>query len=499
MPSASSMFRGTLPRPGVMHRRLRQAEDQYEDALARAAAKRAGVPHIPLDALETGGVEPPESGSLPEDVEECVAAAVAAGSGDIRFADVVSPHTPEEFFAAQAERPHPVVLRGAPDRFAGLVQWRDIDRIICSGRRDATRIRVNMDAQDIPFPLYSATPDLNRDPVAGTERPAIDERKLTSFLRQGATLIVNGVETSLGSVADLTDAFARATHNRATANLYASWQAVQGFATHWDNHDVFVIQARGEKLWRIHGITRGSPLATDLVDNGPAPAEPIWTGRLTAGDVLYIPRGWWHDAHGDPERNAASIHLSCHVVPRTGANILAWLKERMTEHELFRRELPLMAGDGPWLAHVEAIRGLLEQVLRDSTAQQWARQIKDEYRNRWTEQSGARIGSTLEPWRGTDWDGWRLRLRGREHASLRNGEDKAPALLTANGVALELDPYCLPLIRALAQAGSVTVGELKAMYPGRFDGTFVDEFVKELVTRGVAAAIAPLPVKSRFS
>lgn len=471
-----------------MNRRLRHAEDKYEDALARAAAKRAGVPHIPLEALETGGIEPPESGSLPQDIEECVA---AAGSGGIRFADIVSPFSPEEFFAAQAERPHPVVFRGPADRFGGFIRWRDIDRLVCSGRRDATQIRVVMDTQDIPFPLYSATPDLHRNPTAGTERPAIDERKLTSFLRQGATLIVNGIETSLGSVADLTDAFARATHNRATANLYASWQAIQGFATHWDNHDVYVVQAHGEKLWRIYGYTRVSPLESDLVDNSPAPAEPIWSGRLTQGDVLFIPRGWWHDAHGDPRRDGASMHLSCHVQPRTGANILVWLRERLTEHELFRRELPLMAGDGPWLAHVEAFRGLLESVLRDSTARQWAREIKDDYRKRWTERSGTRFGPTLEPWRGAGWDGHRLRLRGREHASLRNGEDKDPALLTANGVALELDPYCLPLIQALARNGSVTVGDLKAVDPGRFDGAFVDEFVKELVTRGVAAAAPP--------
>ena len=56
---------------------------------------------------------------------------------------------------------------------------------------------------------------------------------------------------------------------------------------------------------------------------------------------------------------------------------------------------------------------------------------------------------------------------------------------------LELDPYCLPLIQALARNGSVTIGELKAVDPGRFDGAFVDEFVKELVTRGAAAAVAP--------
>ena len=491
MPSASAMIRRTVRHTGVMDRRLRLTEDKYEDALARAAAKRAGIPWFPAGELETGVTECTESPAPPPAaIEECVAA--SGSTGDIRFADIVSPHSPEEFFAAQAECPHPMLFRGARDRFEDLVTWRDLDRLICSGRRDASRIRVVMDAQDIPFPLYTAVPEGRAYPTSASALPnAIDPRKLVSFLRQGATLIVNGVERSLRRVADLADAFGTATQNRATVNLYASWQSIQGFNTHWDDHDVFAVQVRGEKTWRIYGVTRVSPLKVDLDANGPAPKTPVWTGRLTAGDVLHIPRGWWHAAQGDPERGGASIHLTCHVRPRTGADILAWLKERLTDHELFRRELPLMAGDGPWLEHVEAFRDLLESALRDSTAPQWARQLKNDFRVHWREHSGTRFGPSLEPWREGDWNGYSLRLRGFEHARLQHDAERDSARLTANGVTLELDPWCLPLIQPLAERSAVTVAELKAVDPDRFDGGFVDDFVKELVKSAVVAPVAP--------
>ena len=512
MPSASAMFRGTRRHYGVMDRRVRKKEDEFEDTLARIAAKRAGVPYFKLDALQPDaspdgapggdaaetppdpdGRPPAPAGESPSPSGMEELTATSGKTRRIRFADIVSPLSPEEFFDGQAERSRPMLFRGPADRFEDFVTWRDLDRLVCSGRRDASQLRVVMEGQDLPFTLFAMT-----TPTDGLGNLSvqpdfrfIDARKLASFLRQGATLIVNRVNLSLDRVSELAQALEAGTQSTANINLYAAWKSVQGFRTHWDDHDVFVVQARGEKLWRVHGLSRVSPTRFDVEVSGGAPGDTFWSGRLTAGDVLYIPRGWWHDAQGDPDKHVATVHLTCSVRPRDGADILTWLKGRMTEHELFRRELPLMAGDDRWAAHVEAFCDLLESVLRESPAPELARRIRNDFRNRWTDRRGPRLGPSLDPWRTPDWDRYRLRLRGREHSALRRDGPEGAARLTANRATHELDPYCLPLIERLAGADSVSVAELKSLDPGRFDGTFVDDFARELLNRGVAAAIPP--------
>ena len=487
VPAARAMFRGTVRHTGVIDRQAHGPEGLYEEILARAAARRAGVPYLKHDALEGASDESTRAcESHPEPVEERTAADGA--TADIRFTDVVSPYAPEEFFAVQADRPHPVLLRGPADRFADLVTWQDLDRLICSGRRAASQVRVVLDGEHIPSPCFAVT---KAGPASGPFDQEIDDRKLISFLRQGATLIVDQAQRSLDRVADLAAAFERATCNDVAINLYASWQSARGFSTHWDDHDVFVVQVRGQKRWRIYGATRVAPLKFDVAAAGSAPKEPLWTGRLTAGDVLYVPRGWWHDARGDAAQGQANVHLTCSFRSRTGADILAWLRDRMTAHELFRRELPLLAGDDRWTEHVEAFRDLLESILREGTGAQLAQRLREEFRGRWTERAGPRFGSSLEPWRSGDWNDYRILLRGAPHAMLRRAEQEDSVCLTANGVKLELDPFCLPLIEPLAAGDTVTVAELKSVDTGRFDAAFVDDFIGELLSRAVVVAIAP--------
>ena len=61
-------------------------------------------------------------------------------------------------------------------------------------------------------------------------------------------------------------------------NAYLTPPGNQGFATHYDTHDVFVLQVDGRKRWRIH-----PPVLPDPLERQP------WGGR--ADEVAAPPTG----------------------------------------------------------------------------------------------------------------------------------------------------------------------------------------------------------------
>ena len=52
----------------------------------------------------------------------------------------------------------------------------------------------------------------------------------------------------------------------------------------------------------------------DVAPNPAPPTRPVWSGALNSGDLLFIPRGWWHDACIPEERDGeGSIHLTAQL------------------------------------------------------------------------------------------------------------------------------------------------------------------------------------------
>jgi lysine-specific demethylase/histidyl-hydroxylase NO66 len=124
----------------------------------------------------------------------------------------------------------------------------------------------------------------------------------------------------------------------AQTNSYYTPRRSQGFAVHHDTHDVFVLQVAGEKHWRVYDPLLELPLkrqrySKSLGEHGP----PVLELTLRAGDTLYLPRGWLHDA-------LTSETDSLHVT--VGVNIVTWadaLRAALAECEEdveFRGSLP---------------------------------------------------------------------------------------------------------------------------------------------------------------
>lgn len=425
----------------------------------------------PVTVLDAGAPNPPD----------------AAPGG---FARLVAPLSPSEFIDTHYAEKRPVLFRGEDGRFASLIGWDDVNALVSIDLLQP-RMRLVRDGNPVPL-FYCHAPRFGhgwRGHRPG-EIQTLDDRRLMTLLRQGTTLILNGIHEYHPPIGALADVLETALGVYAQINLYASWQATRGFATHWDAHDVFIVQVTGCKRWDLFGETRRFPMKRDAVPNTDAPIKAVWSEILRPGDVLYIPRGWWHDARTESlaaEEGMGSLHLTCSLLPITGLDLLEWLKGELAHHEVFRRELPLHPRAEASGAHFAELRDLIVAALDGDVAGQ----LRDHFHATWSERRRGTIGSYIEPWKSPDWSRCELRLRGARYAVIEHREAEGTIGLKADGYTWSFDPACMDMLAPLVEAGRVTVNELKTIASDRFPADFVDGFARLLVEESIVYAVFP--------
>ena len=463
----------------------RRMESRHALVRRQLAATRHAARAIGLSPQEA----PAGAAEAPVVVERtaCRSPRMDGAGGPPALDALLSPYTVEGFYRAQEARAQPVLLRGEAARFADLVRWPDLDALLATGKLDAASVRMVVDGTELAPILHAATMSETsghpRDKGAGR----VDGRKVRALAAEGATLVIDEADRHLDAVSALAEAFETALATWCRVNLYASWRTTRGFETHWDDHDVFVVQVQGEKIWRVLGPTRIWPTRDDTILDETPPEAPLWTGRLTAGDLLYIPRGWWHDAHVPAQGDGrGSIHLTCQVRTLTGQDVLAWLGEWLQPEARFRRPVPVWAGEEALAGYLAQMKTLIGTVLDRAEAGK----IAEELRARWTERSTPGLGAWAEPWKDPEWPRYRLRLLGRAHATCT--EEGETARLTANGWTHTLWIRARGVIGALMEREEADVETVREA--GAADGAepeAVEALLVLWVRQGVLRATAP--------
>lgn len=492
---ATDMFRGEAPNAGLVDRAVRAKEVAVRTFIAAGAAVEAASPELKakLRLKQQGGTA---DGAQPGDGVPSNPMTVLDAKGSTppgasvgRFARLVEPLSPPAFVDTYYAAKRPVLFRGDDRRFAPLVGWEDLNSLVSI---DLLRPRLKLVRDGVPIPLYHCeVPDYGfgwRPDRDGLN--SLDIQRLNALLSQGTTLILDGIEDVHPPIRQLADDMEVLLGGYVGINLYASWHATRGFDTHWDGHDILVLQVAGCKRWRIFGETRRFPMHKDVVPNSKAPTDAIWTETLHPGDVLYIPRGWWHDARVEDsaaEKGVGSLHLTCGVHACTGAGLLEWLKGKLAHHELFRRDLPLYLSEEKSRTHFAALRELIVSALDEDVT----RQLQDHLHGVWSQRRGEAIGSYIEPWKSPDWGECVLRLRGAPCATVAPDAATGAINLKAGGYTWSLDPTCTDLIVPLVESGGMSVGDVKAIAPDRFPADFVDDFARLLIEKGITHAVFP--------
>ena len=153
-----------------------------------------------------------------------------------------------------------------------------------------------------------------------------DAEKIAKFMNDGATIVINGFGRQSLRAAELRDQICDFTSEVTIGNAYISKGKSKTFGLHFDRHCVFVAQMLGQKRWKVYKPTFELPLNHQLSSNFKdiaPPTEVAFDDILNEGDVLYLPRGWWHEAStvdGEP-----SFHITYGVHTDRVYNYMKWV------------------------------------------------------------------------------------------------------------------------------------------------------------------------------
>lgn len=277
------------------------------------------------------------------------------------FAGFLAPFAEQRFIEEHFDR-SPVhikadgsSLREGKVDYATFLEWLDLVPQWQGGR-----LKMIMDSRPVAPDHYCVAREGAQGSIYRPDRALVE-----SMIALGASAVADGVEDISAEIRRCCAMLGRRFGAKAGANLYVSNSGVQAFASHCDPHEVFAVHCEGTKLWRIYRGRAEMPVQATLLTSqaeierakGPVALEVM----MEPGDLLYIPRGFYHDAIAQGGR---SMHLTFAVQPLYGIAVLDMLRDLALERPEMRRYLPPAEDSADLSARLDSLADELGSLLR---------------------------------------------------------------------------------------------------------------------------------------
>jgi ribosomal protein L16 Arg81 hydroxylase len=243
------------------------------------------------------------------------------------FEKLIAPTSPKEFFAEYWEKKPLLLHRQDPNYYGDLLSLRGLDRVLTT--QTLTR--------DNCF-IANATKQVSPEDFTYGDG-VVDTTRLFQQFAEGGTIVFNQLQSYVPSLMELCRSLERDLSTRFQTNIYTTPEKAQGFPTHYDSHDVFILQVHGVKHWLLYNTPielpfRGQPFRRDETPKGEVTQE----FDMHPGDMLYLPRGVMHDAQ---TREGETMHITLGALQTSWTELLleAVAKFAVTDVD-FRRALP---------------------------------------------------------------------------------------------------------------------------------------------------------------
>lgn len=249
---------------------------------------------------------------------------------------LLAPYTVDEFFERYYQRAPLHISRKAAAYYSQYFSLNELERVLygCELRtsdinivRDGTGSRPEMFVREKPNKTQ------NKEPISEIVNPD----RMSALFASGCTVVLDNVPKFSPSFASLTLGLSRALGCVTGANVYVTPGAGQGFGVHWDTHDTVIVQIAGTKHWRVYDSPLGLPLLHQYYDKKAHPVGEIALEmEMEPGDLLYIPRGFLHEARANDE---LSMHVTIGLYPSLWHDVVAEAINAASENDVELRRV----------------------------------------------------------------------------------------------------------------------------------------------------------------
>lgn len=242
-------------------------------------------------------------------------------------------------FASRYWSRQPLLTRAGDTDFTDLLDARGVDELVSIRGLRTPFLRMANKGDVLAASRFTRVGGSG----AGIGDQVADDKVLTE-LSAGSTLVLQALHRTWPPLVRFASALAAQLGHPVQVNAYITPPQNQGFAAHYDNHDVFVLQVVGGKRWTIHEPVLRDPSPEHKWEQhraevaARAAETPVLDTVLETGDALYLPRGYLHSAAALGE---LSIHLTVGVHPVTRATLLRELLDSTSTDPALRASLPL--------------------------------------------------------------------------------------------------------------------------------------------------------------
>lgn len=280
----------------------------------------------------------------------------------MKFADFIAPVDERRFMADYFDKA-PLHIKAAPesvDHRPLMDSSRFLELLEIVSQWQSGGLKMILDSRPVSPDHYCVT----REAAAGpTLRP--DRALVEAMMALGASAVADGIEDVSTEVRRWCAMLGQRFAAKAGANVYVSQSGIQAFASHCDTHEVFAVQCEGRKLWRIYEARAELPVqATLLTDQAlidRAKGSILMEAVMEPGDVLYIPRGFYHDAIA---QGGSSVHMTFAVQPLYAAGMLDMLRDLAIQRPEMRRYLASAEDEGALAAQLSVVANELAVLLK---------------------------------------------------------------------------------------------------------------------------------------
>jgi len=272
-------------------------------------------------------------------------------AGDFDLGRLLQPLSTERFFAEFWEKQSLLLPRHAPDYFASLLTEADLENLISNADLRFPAIQLSKGGGYLPPELYTRTLQQGEETVSGVANTA----KIAELYRQGATVSLPAIHRIWAPLGRLCESLQTQLDHAAHANVYITPGNAAGFTPHYDTHEVFVLQIAGHKRWSLYAPPLDLPHRSQPFNAaGYTPTDPVQQIDLSAGDLLYLPRG---HVHSTCTSASHSVHVTVGISVYTWVDLAKEYLQACIDSPRWRQALP------PGFASQGEIRPLLRRNM----------------------------------------------------------------------------------------------------------------------------------------